>query len=121
MAKVMALNHTTALTRSNLPDRIGTSPDAAAHDRRRDGKRIAPMATQTKLGRNDLCACGSGKKFKNCCEGKTASSGTSKVLIAVVAAAILGGIAAGVLTFRESASAGPAPGKVWSPEHGHFH
>jgi hypothetical protein len=38
-----------------------------------------------------------------------------------VAAAIIGGIAAGVLSFRESASAGPAPGKVWSPEHGHFH
>lgn len=79
------------------------------------------MATQTKLGRNDLCACGSGKKFKNCCEGKTASAGSSKWLMVVVGAAILGGIAAGVLSFRESSSAGPMPGKVWSQEHGHFH
>ena len=49
------------------------------------------MATHAKLGRNDLCACGSGKKFKNCCEGKTTAARTSKVLIAVVAFAILGG------------------------------
>ena len=26
----------------------------------------------TKVGRNDLCPCGSGKKFKKCCEGKDA-------------------------------------------------
>jgi hypothetical protein len=26
-----------------------------------------------KLGRNDLCPCGSGKKFKRCCLGKTSS------------------------------------------------
>ena len=79
------------------------------------------MATQAKLGRNDLCACGSGKKFKNCCEGKTQAARSSKVLMFVVGAAILGGIAAGVLSFRESSSAGPMPGKVWSPEHGHYH
>ncbi len=27
-----------------------------------------------KPGRNDPCSCGSGKKYKNCCEGKVASS-----------------------------------------------
>ncbi|HET6494090.1 MAG TPA: SEC-C metal-binding domain-containing protein, partial [Thermoleophilia bacterium] len=32
------------------------------------------MSRHTKPGRNDLCACGSGKKFKNCCEAKVASS-----------------------------------------------
>ena len=78
-------------------------------------------ATNAKLGRNDLCACGSGKKFKNCCAGKTSAARTSKVLMTVVAVAILGGIAAGVLSFRESSSAGQAPGKVWSQEHGHYH
>jgi hypothetical protein len=78
-------------------------------------------ATNTKIGRNDLCACGSGKKFKNCCEGKSSARRTSNVLLVVVAAAVIGGIAAGVLSFREAASAGPAPGKVWSPEHGHYH
>ena len=24
-----------------------------------------------RIGRNDPCPCGSGKKFKNCCQGKT--------------------------------------------------
>lgn len=24
----------------------------------------------SKIGRNDLCSCGSGKKFKKCCEEK---------------------------------------------------
>ena len=28
--------------------------------------------TQQKFGRNDLCPCGSGKKFKKCCGGSGA-------------------------------------------------
>lgn len=33
-----------------------------------------------KIGRNDLCPCGSGRKFKRCCVGKKAvSSGQEKV------------------------------------------
>jgi len=28
------------------------------------------MRGQSKIGRNDFCPCGSGKKFKHCCEGK---------------------------------------------------
>lgn len=79
------------------------------------------MATNAKLGRNDPCACGSGKKFKHCCGGKTPAARGSTLLLVVVVLAVLGGLAAGVLSFRESSSAGPAPGKVWSPEHGHYH
>ncbi len=80
------------------------------------------MSRHTKPGRNDLCACGSGKKFKNCCEAKAAaSSWTSRILMALVAAAVIGGVAAGVLSYGEQASATAMPGKVWSPEHGHFH
>lgn len=31
-----------------------------------------PMVRESpKIGRNDPCICGSGKKFKKCCEGKT--------------------------------------------------
>ena len=26
-----------------------------------------------KIGRNDLCPCGSGKKYKNCCQSKETS------------------------------------------------
>jgi SEC-C motif domain protein len=35
-----------------------------------DGKLVAPktaMRDQSKVGRNDPCPCGSGKKFKKCC------------------------------------------------------
>jgi SEC-C motif-containing protein len=30
----------------------------------------APVKTAVKVGRNDPCPCGSGKKYKNCCLGK---------------------------------------------------
>jgi SWIM/SEC-C metal-binding protein len=29
-----------------------------------------PALRVTKTGRNELCPCGSGKKFKKCCEGR---------------------------------------------------
>ena len=39
------------------------------HDRKVDQiKEDYKNKTGKKLGRNDLCPCGSGKKFKNCCE-----------------------------------------------------
>jgi SWIM/SEC-C metal-binding protein len=28
---------------------------------------IKPMIAEKKLGRNEPCSCGSGKKYKNCC------------------------------------------------------
>jgi len=28
---------------------------------------VGPVRNLDKHGRNDLCACGSGKKYKNCC------------------------------------------------------
>ncbi len=34
--------------------------------------RAAPRAAGQKVGRNDPCPCGSGKKYKKCCLGKTA-------------------------------------------------
>ena len=82
------------------------------------------MSRHTKPGRNDLCACGSGKKRKNCCEAKAARQpwtwrrGCSPCWSA---AAIVGGVAAGVFSYGESASTTPVAGKVWSPEHGHYH
>lgn len=35
-----------------------------------------------KVGRNDLCPCGSGKKFKKCCEAKASkrSIGSAQVI-----------------------------------------
>ena len=41
--------------------------------REQDGttRRPQPRRTQSKIGRNDPCPCGSGKKYKRCCGGAT--------------------------------------------------
>ena len=44
--------------------RYGESTEAARIAR---GK--TPRLTSTKIGRNDPCPCGSGKKYKKCCGG----------------------------------------------------
>jgi hypothetical protein len=74
-----------------------------------------------KAGRNDLCPCGSRKKFKRCCEAKTRSSRGSKVLVIVVSAVVLGGVAAAFTAWTNDEVPSTAPGRVWSPEHGHYH
>jgi hypothetical protein len=92
-----------------------------------------------RVGRNEACPCGSGKKFKSCCEGKTQ---LPKGLLALLAAfALIAAIAfiprneessttaasipSGAptrTTARPGPQPGPAPpGKVWSVEHGHWH
>ena len=35
-----------------------------------DESEILPITTTVKIGRNDPCPCGSGKKFKKCCINK---------------------------------------------------
>ncbi len=73
-------------------------------------------------GRNDKCPCGSGKKYKQCCEGKGPNPWGTRVMVGLVLATILGALYAGVASFyEEPSSTSPAPGKVWSPEHGHYH
>ena len=32
--------------------------------------KVEPIKADGKVGRNDPCPCGSGKKYKKCCEGK---------------------------------------------------
>src|SRR5581483_11332027 len=44
----------------------------AAADRRGDGGRPAARPAGVKVGRNDACPCGSGKKYKKCCLAKGA-------------------------------------------------
>jgi SWIM/SEC-C metal-binding protein len=34
---------------------------------------IAPVVAATRVGRNELCPCGSGTKFKKCCAGREPS------------------------------------------------
>lgn len=80
-----------------------------------------------KTGRNSPCPCGSGKKYKRCCQGKDASRDAAwtkggGLLIAAVFVLILVGF---VMMYTQSdatdGSASAPAGKVWSPEHGHWH
>jgi len=71
-----------------------------------------------KLGRNDLCDCGSGKKFKRCCAAKAPSTTQSRVLMLTVGFAVAAAIVAGIASFSGSSQ---STVRVWDPAHGHFH
>ncbi len=72
-----------------------------------------------KPGRNNQCPCGSGRKFKKCCEQKTPSRTQSRVLILAVGGAVLAAFAAGIMSF--SADGSRSSTRVWDPAHGHYH
>ena len=72
-----------------------------------------------KLGRNDLCSCGSGKKFKRCHGVTTDSARSSRFLMIAVGAALLAAVAAGVASFSTDQSTSSV--RVWDPAHGHYH
>ena len=76
--------------------------------------------SHAKANRNELCPCGSGKKYKRCCANKQGAAGTSKLVLAIVAVLIAGAVIMGVASLGEDSSASPA-GQVWSAEHGHYH
>ena len=73
-----------------------------------------------KLGRNDLCHCGSGLKFKRCCEANTAATRSGRFWMIIVAAAVALCVAAGVASFSSNGS-GSGGARVWSQDHGHYH
>ncbi len=93
-----------------------------------------------KLGINEPCHCGRGKKYKHCHEPTKNTNNNQYTIIGIIAVVIL------VIIFINSDSSnqtvpvttspllnqgstsntskpsGPAPpGKVWSQEHGHWH
>lgn len=71
-----------------------------------------------KVGRNELCPCGSGKKYKQCCERKAREVSTAtRVAILVVAGAIAAAVLFGIISREEAGG----PNRVWSAEHGHYH
>lgn len=73
-------------------------------------------------GRNDPCHCGSGEKYKNCCQGKDNSSLTSTwATIAIVVAILVGLAILGISLVGEGGQPDCAPGTVWSAEHQHCH
>ncbi len=76
------------------------------------------MVHAGKVGRNDPCPCGSGKKYKQCCERKTqALSPTAWMVIVGVAVAVLVAIVLSITTSTPLTDARCPPGQVWSPGH----
>ena len=75
-----------------------------------------------KVGRNEPCPCGSGKKHKNCCEGKatTKEALTSKGL-PILLGVVLMTLVALIVTALYSSAPTEEAGRVWSVEHGHWH
>jgi hypothetical protein len=71
-----------------------------------------------KPGRNDACSCGSGKKFKKCCELKESRSRGNIVMLVIVGLLMAAGVAAGIRSFTSDVG---RPSGVWSAEHGHYH
>lgn len=72
-----------------------------------------------KTGRNDPCPCGSGKKFKRCCEARTPAARSSRILAIAVVAAMAAALIAGVASVRSDRSSSAV--RVWDPAHGHYH
>jgi len=76
-------------------------------------------ATSGRVTRNESCPCGSGRKYKHCCEGKAGGlSVGARLLLALVLVVALVGV---VLAFTTRSDRTAPPGQVWSPEHGHYH
>ena len=69
-------------------------------------------------GRNHPCPCGSGEKYKRCCEVQRSSAFTPGILI--LAVMVLIGTAITV-TAMIDAPEPPDQQQVWSEEHGHWH
>lgn len=73
----------------------------------------------TKTGRNDLCPCGSGRKYKKCCEAKESRQSNGRLLMILVGAGVLAAVLVGIASFSGGGATGPQ--RVWSTEHGHYH
>lgn len=79
------------------------------------------MTPANKVGRNDPCPCGSGEKFKRCCEGKSGGvHRRSRVLMIALATFLAAAIVFFIVSIMGDGGGGE-PQSVWSPEHGHYH
>lgn len=76
-----------------------------------------------KAGRNDACPCGSGKKYKKCCELKegTLRNRGNTALLVIVGLLMAAGVVAGITSFTADRGHVSRPGGTWSAEHGHYH
>jgi hypothetical protein len=73
------------------------------------------------VGRNDLCTCGSGKKYKKCHGLKPASTKGNTLMLILVGLLVAAGATAVITSFTADRSHVGRAGGVWSPEHGHYH
>lgn len=72
--------------------------------------------------RNDPCHCGSGKKYKNCCQKKDESGSSSKIaMIGVAAVVLIVLVLAAIALLGGGSSVDCPPGTVWSDAHQHCH
>ncbi len=78
------------------------------------------MTHSHKAGRNDVCPCGSGTKFKKCCELKQHKSRANTLMLIIVGLLMAAGVATGISSFMSDHDVA-RPGGVWSAEHGHYH
>lgn len=80
-------------------------------------------ASISRPGRNELCDCGSGKKFKRCCGAAEApqqdAQGSFFRIAGVLAAVML--LVGAVAVVRALVSSDDEGHRVWSAEHGHWH
>ncbi len=57
-----------AAPRRRRPTISAPQQDAAIQGSQQSDKKVEPIRNRgEKIGRNDPCPCGSGKKYKNCC------------------------------------------------------
>jgi hypothetical protein len=75
------------------------------------------------IGRNVLCPCGSGRKYKRCCAlKKRKSSLGSRITFSLVGLILLCGAIFMLVSLDDFGSSDSvAPRRVWSEEHGHWH
>ena len=52
--------------REQKTDPNAAAQQAAASQDTREQRKPEPFVAPKRVGRNDLCPCGSGKKYKNC-------------------------------------------------------
>jgi preprotein translocase subunit SecA len=52
--------------RTSKPELVSEGGGRQMPDDLREIQRATPIRVEQKIGRNDPCPCGSGKKYKNC-------------------------------------------------------
>lgn len=72
------------------------------------GAKTGVQTMQQKIGRNDPCPCGSGKKHKQCCLGKEAPEVRQQRLGVPIVITLIGLCGAGYLWWAKGAGSGLA-------------